>query len=139
MNKRDLKRFQATLEGERDKLLKMAKEATKDRMGTDVEDLKDDMDLASSELDQSMVYRFRDPGWPVGMVVDEEGTILVAVFRAGAVAFVSPEGKVLDRWEREGSMPTDIAFGGPESRTVYVTDAAGKVEAFEHGARGLRF
>jgi len=86
-----------------------------------------------------LMYRFRDPGWPVGMVLDEEGTILVAVFRAGAVAFVSPEGELLDRWEREGSMPTDIAFGGPEFRTVYVTDAAGKVEAFEHGARGLRF
>jgi len=86
-----------------------------------------------------MMYRFRDPGWPVGMVVDEEGTIVVAVYRAGAIAFVSPDGKLLERWEREGSMPTDIAFGGPELRTVYVTDAAGKVETFEHGARGLRF
>ena len=60
MNKRDLKRFKEVLEGEREKLLKMAKEATKDRIGTADDDLKDDMDLASSELDQSMVYRFRD-------------------------------------------------------------------------------
>jgi len=86
-----------------------------------------------------MLYRFRDPGWPVGLVVDEEGTVIVALFRAGAVAFVSADGELLERWEREGSMPTDIAFGGPEFRTIYITDAAGKVEAFEHGARGLRF
>ena len=86
-----------------------------------------------------MLYRFRDPGWPVGMVVDEEGTLIVALFRAGAVAFVSADGELVERWEREGSMPTDIAFGGPEFRTVYITDAAGKVETFEHGTRGLRF
>jgi len=86
-----------------------------------------------------MVYRFRDPGWPVGMVVDQDGTIIVAVFRAGVLAFVSPDGELLDRWQREGAMPTDIAFGGPGQRTVYVTDAAGKVETFEHGAAGARF
>ena len=63
----------------------------------------------------------------------------MAVFRAGAVAFVSADGELLERWERGGSMPTDITFGGPEFRTVYITDAAGKVETFEHGARGLRF
>ncbi|MBM3958022.1 MAG: SMP-30/gluconolactonase/LRE family protein [Gemmatimonadetes bacterium] len=84
-----------------------------------------------------MVYRFRDPGWPVGMVVDEEGTIIVAVYRAGALAFVSQQGELLERWERPGSMPTDIGLGGPDGRTVYVTDAAGKVETFQHGARGL--
>jgi len=60
MNKRDLKHFKELLEAEREKLTKMAREATKDHMGTDIDDLKDDMDLASSELDQSMVYRFRD-------------------------------------------------------------------------------
>jgi len=60
MNKRDLKRFQAMLEAERDKLMKMAREATQEKIGTDIDDLKDDIDLASSELDQSMVYRFRD-------------------------------------------------------------------------------
>ena len=86
-----------------------------------------------------MVYRFRDPGWPVGMVVDTEGAIIVALYRAGALAFVSQSGELLDRWEREGSMPTDIGFGGPALRTIYVTDAAGKVETFEHGVRGLRF
>ena len=60
MNKRELKRFKLLLENEREKLIKMARGATQERMGTDIDDLKDDMDLASSELDQSMVYRFRD-------------------------------------------------------------------------------
>jgi sugar lactone lactonase YvrE len=86
-----------------------------------------------------MVYRFRDPGWPVGMVVDEKGTLIIAVFQAGALAHVSPDGQLLDRWEFAGAMPTDIGFGGPEHRTVYVTDASGKVESFEHDIPGLRF
>lgn len=60
MNKRDLKKFKELLEEEREKLIKMARETTQDRIGTDIDDLKDDIDLASSELDQSMVYRFRD-------------------------------------------------------------------------------
>lgn len=60
MNKKELKRFKAILEAEKEKILKMAREATQDRMGTSTDDLKDDMDLASSELDQAMVFRFRD-------------------------------------------------------------------------------
>ena len=60
MNKKELNHFRKILEGERKKLLKMAHEASRDRRKTDEDDLMDDIDLASSELDQSMVYRLRD-------------------------------------------------------------------------------
>ena len=60
MNKRESKRFRVMLEAEREKILKAARETTHERRGTDVDDLKDDLDLASSELDTSMVYKFRD-------------------------------------------------------------------------------
>lgn len=60
MTKKELNKFRKILEAERKKLLKMAHEASKDRRKTDEDDLMDDMDLASSELDQSMVYKLRD-------------------------------------------------------------------------------
>ena len=60
MNKRDLNKFKKILEAEREKLMKMAQQATRDRRKTEDDDLMDDIDLASSEQDQSMVYRMRD-------------------------------------------------------------------------------
>ncbi len=60
MNKKELNRFRKILEEERKKLLKMAHEASRDRRKTEEDDLMDDIDLASSELDQSMVYKLRD-------------------------------------------------------------------------------
>lgn len=60
MNKKDMAKFQKILEAERDKLMKMAQESTRERRKTDEEDLMDEIDLASSEQDQSMIFRMRD-------------------------------------------------------------------------------
>ncbi len=60
MKKRDLKKFQKMLEAERDKLYKMARDTTREQRKTEEDDLMDDIDLASSELDQSMTYKLRD-------------------------------------------------------------------------------
>jgi len=60
MTKKELNHFRKILEKERLKLLKMAHEASRDRRKTEEDDLMDDIDLASSELDQSMVYKLRD-------------------------------------------------------------------------------
>lgn len=60
MKKRDLQRFRKILEAERDKLYKMARDATREQRKTEEDDLMDDIDLASSELDQSMIYKLRN-------------------------------------------------------------------------------
>jgi len=60
MKKRDLQKFRKILEAERDKLYKMARDATREKRKTEEDDLMDDIDLASSELDQSMTYKLRD-------------------------------------------------------------------------------
>jgi len=60
MNKRDRNRFRKILEAERDKLMKMALETTREPRKTENDDLMDDIDLASSEMDQSLVYKLRD-------------------------------------------------------------------------------
>ena len=60
MDKRNLNKFRKILEAERDKLMKMARQAARDHKKTEEEDLMDEIDQASSEMDQSMTYRLRD-------------------------------------------------------------------------------
>ena len=60
MNKKDLKKFKDILEGRKDEIVKAA-EAQKDQgIGFSQDDLPDEVDLASSEAEQSMSLRLRD-------------------------------------------------------------------------------
>ncbi len=60
MNKKDLKKFKDLLASRREEILKTA-DATKDQgMGFSADDLPDEVDLASSEAEQSMSLRLRD-------------------------------------------------------------------------------
>jgi len=60
MNKKDLKKLQEILEGRRDEIINQA-QATKEKgISFDPDDLPDEVDLASSEADQSMSLRLRD-------------------------------------------------------------------------------
>jgi DnaK suppressor protein len=59
MNKTHLKKFKVLLEAKRDEILKKAKETLTEDMMLDVNDLPDEMDLASSEYLQSFTFRLR--------------------------------------------------------------------------------
>lgn len=60
MNKKELKRFKEILLGRQKEILSVA-EATKEKgIGFSTDDLPDEVDLASSESDQSMNLRLRD-------------------------------------------------------------------------------
>lgn len=60
MNKKDLKKFKETLLQRKQELVRTA-EATRERgMVLDTDDLPDEVDLASSEADQSMNLLLRD-------------------------------------------------------------------------------
>lgn len=60
MNKKELKRFREILLRRKEEILQTA-EVTKERgMGFSPDDLPDEVDLASSESDQSMNLRLRD-------------------------------------------------------------------------------
>lgn len=60
MNKKDLKRFQTTLTARLEEISKTAEVTKKQGLGFSQEDLPDEVDLASSESDQSMNLRLRD-------------------------------------------------------------------------------
>lgn len=60
MNKKELKKFREVLMHRREEILKSA-DATKEQgMGFSLDDLPDEVDLASSESEQSMSLRLRD-------------------------------------------------------------------------------
>lgn len=77
-----------------------------------------------------LLIAFDDHGLD-GMRTDVKGNLYIARYGAGVVAIVSPEGKVLREVALKGQKPTNVAFGGPDGRTVYVTlQDRGAIEAF---------
>jgi sugar lactone lactonase YvrE len=54
---------------------------------------------------------------------DVKGNLYITRHGKGSVVVVSPEGKVLHEIDVLGKSPTNLCFGGPDGRTVYVTDA----------------
>jgi DnaK suppressor protein len=60
LNKKDLKRFKSMLEESKHQLLVSAKKTLSEESSFDTDDLPDEIDQASSEYAQSMVFRLRD-------------------------------------------------------------------------------
>jgi DnaK suppressor protein len=60
VNQKDLKRYKKMLEDSKTSLLESAKKTLVEESNFDTDDLPDEIDLASSEYAQSMVFRLRD-------------------------------------------------------------------------------
>ena len=66
-----------------------------------------------------------------GMRCDVEGNLYITRHGKGTVAKLSPEGEVLLEVQLTGKLCSNIAFGGTDGRTCYVTMAdRGNVEVF---------
>jgi len=74
-----------------------------------------------SLTDKRLLIRFPDHGFD-GMRVDIEGNLYVTRHGKGTVAVISPGGKVLREIDVLGTRPSNLCFGGPDGRTVYVTE-----------------
>lgn len=89
-------------------------------------DLSDDGQISNKRV----FIDFPDFGLD-GMRTDVEGSLYVTRHGKGTVAKVSPDGEILREIELSGENPTNIAFGGPDGRTAYVTVAdQGNIETF---------
>lgn len=83
-------------------------------------------------------YRGEALRGPDGMKFDEDGYLYVTVFGQGDVTVIDPEGTVADRIELEGNAPTNLAFGLPGSREIFVTeDEHGRTEVHPVPRDGL--
>ena len=71
--------------------------------------------------DKRLLKQFPDHGFD-GMRCDIDGNLYVTRHGKGTVAVVSPKGEVLREIDVLGKMPSNLCFGGPDGRTVYVTE-----------------
>lgn len=77
-----------------------------------------------------LLIQFPDFGMD-GMRCDIKGNLYITRHGKGVVAVVSPEGKLIREIALKGKLPSNIAFGGPEGKTCYVTlQDRGNMETF---------
>lgn len=83
-----------------------------------------------------LLIEFPDHGLD-GMRSDVRGNLYIARYGAGEVTVVSPHGTVLQRIKLKGQKPTNVAFGGADGKTVYVTlQERGAIETFRSDYAG---
>jgi sugar lactone lactonase YvrE len=68
-----------------------------------------------------LLKKFEDHGFD-GMRCDAKGNLYVTRYGKGTVVILSPEGKILKEIDVLGAKPSNLCFGGPDGRTVYVTE-----------------
>lgn len=71
--------------------------------------------------EKRLVKKFDGFGFD-GMRCDVDGNLYIARYGKGTVVKLSPEGKILREIDVLGAAPSNLCFGGPDGRTVYVTE-----------------
>ncbi len=88
------------------------------------------LDAQHNAVTRDELIAFEDHGLD-GMRCDIDGNLYVTRHGKGTIAIVSPEGKVLREIATTGKTPSNLAFGGPDGRQVYITLAdRGCIETF---------
>lgn len=73
-----------------------------------------------------------------GLAVEAGGPLVVAAVLRGALLVLSPAGELIDTVPVPDLLPTAVAFGGPDMRTLYVTLAnTGRLVALDWPRPGL--
>ena len=71
--------------------------------------------------DKKLLKKFDDFGFD-GMRCDVDGNLYITRHGKGTVVIMAPEAKIIQEIDILGKMPSNLCFGGPDGRTVYVTD-----------------
>jgi len=89
-------------------------------------------DLSSSgELSNKRLFtQFEDFGLD-GMRCDAQGNLYITRHGKGTIAIYSPNGEMVREIQLTGTKPSNIAFGGPDGKTCYITlQDRGSIETF---------
>lgn len=78
-----------------------------------------------SLTDKRLLKKFDDFGFD-GMRCDIDGNLYVTRHGKGTVVKLSPTGEVLREIDVLGDSPSNLCFGGPDGRTMYVTEVKGR-------------
>lgn len=68
-----------------------------------------------------LIKQFPDYGFD-GMRCDADGNLYITRYGKGTVIKMTPTGEVLKEIDVLGARPSNLCFGGPDGRTVYVTE-----------------
>ena len=95
-----------------------------------------DLSGSGAISNKRLLIEFPDFGMD-GMRCDVDGNLYIARHGKGTIAKVSPGGKLLQEIKLNGTKPSNIAFGGKDGRTAYVTlQDRGNIESFRVEAPG---
>jgi gluconolactonase len=98
-----------------------------------------DLDTEGNISNKRLFHQFDDFGMD-GMRCDVEGNLYITRYGKGTVAKLSPEGKLLLEVQMKGKKPSNIAFGGKDGKTAYVTlQDRGYIETFRVEKAGRSF
>ena len=95
-----------------------------------------DFDLASGSVSNRKIFFSTDAieGRIDGAACDMNGNYWCALVHGGAVACISPEGRMIRRIEVPARHPTMVAFGGADLDQLYVTSASSLLKPEERSA-----
>lgn len=86
-----------------------------------------------------LLIKFDDFGMD-GMRTDVEGNLYIARYGKGTVVKISPKGEILQEITLTGKSPSNVAFGGKDGKTVFVTlQDKGNIEYFRVEDSGRAF
>lgn len=71
--------------------------------------------------EKRLIRQFPDYGFD-GMRCDADGNLYITRHGKGTVVVMTPDGRVVREVDVLGKFPTNLCFGGPDGRTVYVTE-----------------
>ncbi len=95
-----------------------------------------DLSPSGAINNKRLLIEFQDFGMD-GMRCDVDGNLYITRHGKGTVAKVSPKGELLKEIPLMGKKPSNIAFGGPDGKTAYVTlQDHGNIESFRVEAPG---
>ncbi|MBN7819726.1 SMP-30/gluconolactonase/LRE family protein [Bowmanella yangjiangensis] len=98
-----------------------------------------ELDGKGKPVNKTLFYQFSDHGLD-GMRTDTQGNLYIARYGAGTIAVLSPKGELVREYRLKGRHPTNVAFGGSDGKTLYVTmQQRGAVETLqvEHPGRAF--
>jgi sugar lactone lactonase YvrE len=74
-----------------------------------------------SLADRRLIRKFTDHGFD-GMRCDVDGNLYICRYGKGTVIKMTPQGELLREIDLLGKRPSNLCFGGPDGRNVYVTE-----------------
>ena len=94
-----------------------------------------DLDASGHASNKQLFHRFIDNNFPNcqqdGMRTDVDGNLYVTRHHGQRIDVLSPEGTIIKEYPLLGECPSNIAFGGDDGMTAYVTlQDKGWVESF---------